>query len=140
MNPKKVEYNEADTNMTYAASVLKANSGHPDYTNDIREEMQDKYPETIASFKDVTQLMLELFSVKQSCYGPGNISMGGNKELALLALSIRMNDKVQRLLNILHNRDGENPMENSESIEDTFMDLAVYGVIAMTVFKDKWGK
>ena len=51
MNPKKVEYNEADTNMTYAASVLKANSGHPDYTNDIREEMQDKYPETIASFK-----------------------------------------------------------------------------------------
>ena len=62
MNPKKVEYNEADTNMTYAASVLKANSGHPDYTNDIREEMQDKYPETIASFKDVTQLCFQLNS------------------------------------------------------------------------------
>ena len=133
----KVDYPKSSTN--YAASVIN-NSVTKEYTNDIREEMQDKYPETIASFKDVTQVMLELFSVKQSCYGPGNISMGGNKELALLALSIRMNDKVQRLLNILHDRNGDNPMENSESIEDTFMDLAVYGVIAMTVFKDKWGK
>jgi len=133
----KVDYPKSSTN--YAASVINNNTTK-EYTNDIREEMQDKYPETIASFKDVTQVMLELFSVKQSCYGPGNISMGGNKELALLALSIRMNDKVQRLLNILHDRNGDNPMENSESIEDTFMDLAVYGVIAMVVFKDKWGK
>lgn len=125
---------------SYASDVLNKDYSHPDYTNDIRDEIQSKYPETMAAFRDTTQLMLELFSVKQSCYGPGNISMGGDKELALLALSIRMNDKVQRLLNILHNRDGENPMENSESLEDTFMDLSVYGVIAMTVFKDKWGK
>tara|TARA_R100000742_G_C4278858_1_gene102287 strand:- start:3455 stop:3859 length:405 start_codon:yes stop_codon:yes gene_type:complete len=133
----KVDYPKSSTN--YAASVIN-NNNNKEYTNEIREEMQDKYPETMAAFKDTTQSMLELFSIKQSCYGPGNINMGGNKELALLALSIRMNDKVQRLLNILHDRKGNNPMENSESIEDTFMDLAVYGVIAMTVFKDKWGK
>ena len=133
----KVDYPKSSTN--YAASVIN-NSVTKDYTNDIREEMQDKYPETIASFKDVTQVMLELFSVKQSCYGPGNISMGGNKELALLALSIRMNDKVQRLLNILHDRNGDNPMENSESIEDTFMDLANYALIAQLVKEKIWGK
>ena len=133
----KVKYPASST--TYASSVLE-NNDNKEYTNKIREEMQDKYPETIAAFKDTTQNMLELFSVKQSCYGPGNISMGGNKELSLLALSIRMNDKVQRLLNILHERKGENPMEKSESIKDTFLDLSVYGVIALTVLNDKWGK
>ena len=64
--------------------------------------------------------------------------MGGNKELSLLALAIRMNDKVQRLLNILHNNKGEIAVE--ESLKDTFQDLSVYGVIAQIVSNDKWGK
>ena len=49
----------------------------------------------------------KLFVKKMLDYGPGNIAMGTGLQnveeinFALLALAIRMNDKVQRLLNLL---------------------------------------
>ena len=48
-----------------------------------------------------------------------------------------MNDKVQRLLNLVvkHNREAQN-----ESVEDAFGDLSVYGVIARIVANGKWAK
>jgi|TARA_R100001530_G_scaffold133643_2_gene107350 hypothetical protein len=100
--------------------------------------IETKFPETVGDYKKITKDQMELFAKKQHDYGPGNISMGGNKELSLLALAIRMNDKVQRLLNILHNNKGKTAVK--ESLKDTFQDLSIYGVIAQIVLNDNWGE
>ncbi|ANS05437.1 hypothetical protein [uncultured Mediterranean phage] len=105
---------------------------------DITKTVELKFRETTKEFKRINKEQYELFAKKQHDYGPGNISMGGDKELSLLALAIRMNDKVQRLLNILHNNKGETAVD--ESLKDTFQDLSVYGVIAQIVSNDKWGE
>tara|TARA_R110002020_G_scaffold50459_1_gene142526 strand:+ start:1801 stop:2124 length:324 start_codon:yes stop_codon:yes gene_type:complete len=105
---------------------------------DITKTVELKYPKTMKEFDRINKEQIKLFAKKQHDYGPGNISMGGDKELSLLALAIRMNDKVQRLLNILHNNKGETAVE--ESLKDTFQDLSVYGIIAQIVSNDKWGK
>jgi hypothetical protein len=59
-----------------------------------------------------------------------------NKKLASTALVIRINDKVQRLLNLIvtNDRDAQN-----EPVEDAFKDLSVYGIIAQIVRNGKWG-
>ena len=53
-----------------------------------------------------------------------------------MALSVRINDKVQRLLN-LTTTDKE---PNNESLEDTFMDIANYAVMSLIVKRKQWGK
>ncbi len=85
----------------------------------------------------------ELFCLKQSNYGPNNISVGTkletaeDKKLSLTGLWFRMNDKIQRLkqLVVLSKEDSV-----GESIEDTFQDLSVYGIIAQIVSNGKWAK
>ncbi len=109
-------------------------------TAEIIKHMESKYPETMKAMKSLNNEHYEVFARKQMAYGPGNISMGGNEGLALLALSIRMNDKVQRLLNILYHNDGLNPMDKQEPLKDTFMDLSIYGKIALVLMQNKWGK
>ena len=82
------------------------------------------------------------FCKKQMDYGPSNISMGTgvgeaiNTKLATTALVIRINDKIQRLLNLVvsNERDAQN-----EPVEDAFKDLSVYGIIAQIVRNGKWG-
>ena len=58
---------------------------------------------------------------------------------ALTALVIRMNDKVNRLKNIIVKHRGENAVED-ETYMDAFKDLSVYGVIAQLVAEKVWGK
>tara|TARA_Y100000401_G_scaffold77851_1_gene63463 strand:+ start:348 stop:671 length:324 start_codon:yes stop_codon:yes gene_type:complete len=105
---------------------------------DIKRTVEIKFPKTMERFKEINNEQIELFAKKQHDYGPGNISMGGDKELALIALAVRMNDKVQRLLNILHNNNGKTAVE--ETLKDTFQDLSIYGIIAQIVYDEKWGE
>ena len=104
---------------------------------DIIKIIELKFPETMYTFERLNKEQYELFAKKQHDYGPGNISMGGNKELSLIGLIVRINDKVQRLMNLVvkHNRDAQN-----EPVMDAFKDLSVYGIIAQIVSEDKWGK
>jgi len=104
---------------------------------------EEHYPETTKMYKNIMQEQYELFCKKQKNYGPGNISVGSNLEtndevkLSLTGLWFRMNDKIQRLkqLIILGHND-----EVGESEQDTFQDLSVYGIIAQIVSAKKWGK
>mgnify|MGYP003352479449 CR=1 FL=1 len=58
------------------------------------------------------------------------------KKLALTAIWIRMNDKMNRLKNlVLLNK--ENTVQD-ESIQDTFKDLSNYAIIAQLVINDEW--
>jgi len=108
-------------------------------TNKVRAttvKMEKKYPKTMDLFRFTNNYQYHLFAKKQADYGPGNISMNGNKELALLGLGVRMNDKTQRILNLTHGKSEP----NNESLEDSFRDLSIYGIIAQIVLADSWGK
>ena len=95
------------------------------------------------AFREIQAQDYKVFCQKQKDYGPGNISLGttlataDERRMSLTGLIIRMNDKVQRLLNLVvkTRQDPEN-----ESIEDAFMDLSVYGIIARIVNKQQWAK
>ena len=101
------------------------------------------FPETCNAFKQVMQEQYEMFCKKQKNYGPGNISVGTDCrsdediKLSLTGLWFRLNDKVQRLkqLIVLGHKD-----EVGESEQDTFQDLSIYGIIAQIVSAKKWGK
>ena len=105
--------------------------------------IEKTYPEPAKEFQRLQFEQWELFCKKQMDYGPSNISMGtqlvteGEKRLSLTALIVRINDKVQRLLNLVvkNNREAQN-----EPATDAFKDLACYGIIAQIVQSGKWGK
>tara|TARA_B100000287_G_C20306229_1_gene651953 strand:+ start:239 stop:622 length:384 start_codon:yes stop_codon:yes gene_type:complete len=106
------------------------------------EFIEKYYPETANEFKEIQEEQYLTFCKKQMDYGPSNISMGTgvggqvNKKLATTALVVRINDKVQRLLNLVVNNDRE---AQNEPTEDAFKDLSVYGIIAQIVNNGKWG-
>ena len=73
---------------------------------------------------------VRLLDEKQKDYGPGNISRFGVK-----GLSVRLYDKVERLANLLVVR---NESPKNESLEDTFKDIANYGLIGLMLLRDEW--
>ena len=105
--------------------------------------IEKHYPETAKAFQEIQYEQYETFCKKQMDYGPSNISMGTgvgeavNVKLATTALVVRINDKVQRLLNLVvkNNREAQN-----EPTIDAFKDLACYCIIAQIVQNGKWGK
>ena len=106
------------------------------------EYIEENYPETAKEFQRLQFEQYDLFCKKQMDYGPSNISMGTSlttpdeKRLSLVGLIVRVNDKVQRLLNLIvkNNREAQN-----EPTIDAFKDLACYGIIAQIVRNGKWG-
>jgi len=107
-----------------------------DNSQDVTDHMLTEYPTLMNSIKDHFNECFRLMARKQMDYGMGNIAMNGNKRLALLGVAIRLNDKVQRLLNILDS--DQSP--NNESLEDTAQDITNYGAIFQAVLKDEWKK
>jgi hypothetical protein len=103
-------------------------------TPHIRELIIDGssgYPELEAAFAKHLVTAFELFKKKQKSYGPGNIAQFGEKGVVM-----RMNDKEQRLINLVF-YDKANPLDN-ESVEDTYYDMSVYGVIALLCREGNW--
>jgi len=81
---------------------------------------------------EIVTKAVELLVKKHEDYGPANISdaPGG----PLNGLSVRLHDKVARLNNLLsHHKKPKN-----ETIEDTFIDILNYAIIALLVLADKW--
>ena len=117
-------------------------------TDNTKEEVnpiqfiEKHYPETAKAFQEIQYEQWETFCKKQMDYGPSNISMGTgvgkhlNIKLATTALVVRINDKVQRLLNLVVTKDRE---AQNEPVVDAFKDLSVYGIIAQIVKNGKWG-
>jgi hypothetical protein len=107
------------------------------------EYCEKTYPQTCEEFKTILDEMYITFCKKQRNYGPGNISVGTSLEtkedvkLSLTGLWFRINDKVQRLKQLVVL--GQ-PDEVGESIQDTYEDLSVYGIIAQIVQRGKWSK
>ena len=86
----------------------------------------------------------ELFLHKQHDYGPGNISVGTMLQtpeeikLSLTGLWFRMNDKLQRVKTLLMH--GRESAVKDEPLEDAYLDVSNYGIMATIVKNGKWGK
>ena len=125
-------------NIKESKSVSYTESAHP-----IVEQMEKEWPEMTAEFKRLQREQYELFLKKQHDYGPGNISVGtmlqttDEVHLALTGLWFRMNDKIQRLKNMLMSK-RESAVD--EPMEDAYLDVSNYGIMATIVKNGKWGK
>lgn len=103
--------------LSYTTNPNKTNKAR----NDFNFRVRDKAEEAI-----ITLLK------KHNDYGPKNISQapGG----ALNGLRVRLWDKVARLNNLIDK--GVTP--ENESLYDTFLDIANYGIIGMLVLDNMW--
>jgi len=96
----------------------------------------DQYPETVNEMVILITQNLVTFCKKQKDYGPYNVLINNDKKLSMLALTIRLHDKIQRILNLLNNdQDPEN-----ESIEDSFLDAANYALMSVILSRGRWSK
>ena len=108
------------------------------------EKMELEWPEMTEEFKRLQRVQYELFLHKQHDYGPGNISVGTQLQteeevhLSLTGLWFRMNDKIQRLKNLLMNN--RQSVVEGEPLEDAYLDVSNYGIMATIVKNGKWGK
>ena len=105
---------------------------------------EKEYPELSDEFKQIQKEMYEMFARKHMDYGLNNIALGGDivnnsddKQFSLTGLCIRLTDKISRLKNLLIN--GRSFVEG-EGMQDTFIDIANYGIIGLLVGRDKWKK
>ena len=114
------------------------NDVHP-----IVTQMEKEWPEMTQEFKRLQKEQYELFCRKQHDYGPSNISVGTQLQtddeikLSLTGLWFRVNDKVQRIKNLLM---GNRESAVDEPLEDAFLDMSNYGIMATIVKNGKWGK
>ena len=107
-------------------------------------DFEKTYPQLAEAWKEVQQEQYELFAKKMMDYGLGNISLGTtldepeDVQLSLTGIWLRCNDKINRLKNMLK-RKGYNYV-TGETMIDSFVDIANYGIIAMLVMRGKWKK
>ena len=110
---------------------------------DIITMMEREWPVMTAEFRRLQREQYELFLHKQHDYCPGNISVGTMLQtpeeikLSLTGLWFRMNDKIQRLKTLLMN-DRESAVD--EPLEDAYLDVSNYGIMATIVKNGKLGK
>jgi len=117
----------------------KAKSGK----DDAIEVFELEYPILADEFRQIQKEMYKMFARKHMDYGLNNIALGGDlnndddKKFSLTGLCIRLTDKISRLKNLLING---RSFVKGEGMEDTFIDIANYGIIGLLVGRDKWKK
>ncbi|PJE62848.1 hypothetical protein COU88_02790 [Candidatus Roizmanbacteria bacterium CG10_big_fil_rev_8_21_14_0_10_39_6] len=89
-----------------------------------------KPQDLVDAFEFVSAEMLEMFIKKHKDYGKGNIL-----DTRELGIAFRVSDKLNRLKHLLIN--SKNPV--NESIEETWVDIGVYAIIAV-MLRRHWFK
>jgi hypothetical protein len=126
----------------YLSYVDEPEVGHiingEEYYEYRRSLQGDPYEAMHAELGLVTDMAKEAFRIvcenvrimdtKQQDYGSNNISAFG--EFGVL---VRLNDKMERLKNL-----NKMPSVKNESIDDTYLDIANYAVIAMLIRRNLW--
>ena len=124
-------------------NIIK-DSPRSDEDYNVVEQMEKEWPEMTSEFKKIQREQYELFLHKQHDYGPGNISVGTflvtpeEIKLSLTGLWFRMNDKLQRVKTLLLG-DRKSAVKD-EPLEDAYLDVSNYGIMATIVGRGKWGK
>jgi hypothetical protein len=110
----------------------------------IKATVEKDYPETCEMLKDLLEEEYKLFISKQYDYGHTNISHGQDlsksegREVAKAGLVFRLNDKVQRLINLVIKKKTNDSV--NEPIVDAWKDSSLYCKIAQIVDSGTWGK
>ena len=111
---------------------------------DVILHFENLYPELAEEFSIIQEEQYELFARKMMDYGLNNVTLGGDivnnsddKKFSLTGLTIRLTDKINRLRNLVVS--GKQYVKD-EGMEDTFIDIANYGIIGMIVGRNKWKK
>ena len=116
----------------------------PERKLSVVKQMEQEWPEMTSEFKKLQREQYILFCNKQHDYGPGNISVGTQLQtpeeikLSLTGLWFRMNDKLQRVKTLLLG-DKQSAVKD-EPLEDAYLDVSNYGIMATIVGRGKWGK
>jgi hypothetical protein len=99
-------------------------------------------PEQAFAFRALLGQMYRTHLRKNADYSPANIAGTGT-----IGLVTRLWDKMARIMNLsgfklqVTNTEYTAPKQaNNEAIEDTFMDMAVYALIALLYKAGKWGR
>ena len=126
------------------SKVIKDSPRSESKDYDVIEQMEKEWPEMTKEFKKIQKEQYELFLHKQHDYGPGNISVGTflvtpeEIKLPLTGLWFRMNDKLQRVKTLLLGE--KKSAVKDEPLEDAYLDVSNYGIMATIVGRGKWGK
>ncbi len=135
MNIKETDYEQVTSQ--YAPQK-------PTNDKDVIAQMEKEWPLMTKEFKKLQREQYELFLHKQHDYGPGNISVGTQLQtpeevkLSLTGLWFRMNDKLQRVKTLLMNN--RESAVKDEPLEDAYLDVSNYGIMATFGKKGWWGK
>ncbi len=97
--------------------------------SDTIADLSPSHVDIILDFFNYQIDALEVFIHKQYDYGPMNIAYFGN-----IGVLVRLNDKIERLKNLILN----NKEVNNESIYDTWLDIANYGLIGLMCEEKLW--
>jgi hypothetical protein len=100
-------------------------------------------PEQVKAFREIIGRMMRMHESKNSDYSPSNILATGQ-----IGVTTRIWDKTARLLNLTGFKIGiDTPLTftkprvaKNESLNDTYMDLAVYAIIGKLLLEGKWGR
>lgn len=93
-----------------------------------------KFPQTLdQAFTQVNEEVLAMFLKKHKDYGKGNIL-----SIKELGIAMRIIEKVERLKNLLIKQGEVDPA--NESIEETWIDIATYAIIAVLYRRGQFQK
>ena len=138
-NAKQLEKVMSDREIMNAKGGLRT----PKSQSSAVKIFEQEYPDLSNEFIKIQNEMYEMFARKHMDYGLNNIALGGDltqtedKKFSLTGLCIRLTDKISRLKNLLING---RSFVKGEGMEDTFIDIANYGIIGLLVGRDKWKK
>ena len=142
-NAKELEKVMSDREIMNAKGGLRINHTPKSQSSAVKI-FEQEYPDLSNEFIKIQNEMYEMFARKHMDYGLNNIALGGDilnskddKKFSLTGLCIRLTDKISRLKNLLIN--GRSFVQG-EGMEDTFIDIANYGIIGLLVGRDKWKK
>jgi len=120
------------------------NAGYRELDDDDLEELEfyePSEPKLDTRFSEILRRMETLHYKKQSDYGVTNdpfANVRASNDFGIpgwVGCMVRANDKMKRLQKFAQ---GENLV--NESVEDSFLDLAVYSIIGLILFEEHNGK
>lgn len=82
-------------------------------------------------FKSIADEIAELLEKKRNDYGDPRYTLN---RFGIHGITIRLNDKIERLINLTWVKNDE---PKFESIEDTLKDIAGYAILGLSILYDK---
>ena len=109
----------------------------------VRLIIPDNLPADSTEFYGLIQRMIDIHDAKRKDYAPGEDRFKNFRQSesmgvpAWVGALIRTGDKWSRIVNLTHRliTTGGGPAVKDESIEDTLMDLAIYALIVIELYR-----